>query len=339
MFFVKLDDLRLLAAHFPYPITPELQDRFRTFLAKMGLDADNLYQELEMTSRFADTHQDTSFSNAVVQLHSHAFYEIIYCRNNCAAEYLVGTQRFRLQKGDIVLVPPGVSHRPLLPRAMEQPYVRDVLWVSRELTAVLRQTFPSSLLPRHDRGHLLRTAGTKWEYLGEMFHAGVREAENRAPGWEMTVTGNTISLIAHLKRAFQDTDTIPPKAEKPELPDQTIAYIEKNLANKITLEDAARELFVSSSTISQTFRNKMGVSFYRWVTQRRLIAAKTLIAEGLPLERVGAQVGFSDHSVFYRAFRKEYGISPRQYRKLLESSELPTQQHPDPGRSQSIVSL
>lgn len=205
---------------------------------------------------------------------------------------------------------------------MEQPYIRDVVWVSTELTGLLRQFFPPSALPRNGHGYLLRTAGTKWEYLGEMFRTGVREAENRAPGWEVAATGNTLTLLAHLKRAFQDTDTIPPKAEKPELLDQAIVYIETNLARKISLEDAARELFVSPSTVSQLFRSKMGVSFYHWVTQRRLIAAKALIAENIPLERVGAQVGFSDHSVFYRAFRKEYGISPRQYRKLLEGSEL-----------------
>ena len=320
---MKLDDLRLLATHFPYPITPELQSRFRAFLAEMGLDADNLYQELEMTSRFADTHQDTSYSNAVVQLHSHNFYEIIYCRNNCSAEYLIGSQRFRLQRGDIVLVPPGVSHRPLLPRTMEQPYIRDVLWVSTELISILGQVFPEKLPPAHNSGYLLRSSGTKWEYLGEMFRTGILEAGNRAPGWEMAVTGNTLALLTHLKRAFLDTDTIPPKAEKPELLDQAIGYIETNLSKKLSLESAARALFVSPSTVSQTFRSKMGTSFYRWVTQRRLIAAKALIAEDIPLESVGAQVGFSDHSVFYRAFRKEYGISPRQYRHLLTSGDPP----------------
>lgn len=316
---MKLDDLRLFAEHFPYPITPELQEHFRAFLAEKGLDAGALYQELEMSSPFADTHQDTSFSNAVVRLHSHSFYEIIFCRNNCGAEYLVGARRYRLQKGDVVLVPPGISHRPLLPRSMPQPYIRDVVWVSTELISALQGAFPSPFPLRRGSGYLLRTAGTKWEYLGDMFRTGVREAENRSPGWELAVAGNTISLLAHLKRAFQDAETVTPGAETQELIDRAVAYIEANLAGRITLEDAARELFVSPRTISQFFRHKMDTSFYRWVTQRRLIAAKSLIAEGIPLERVGAQVGFTDYSVFYRAFRKEYGIAPRQYRKLLEA--------------------
>ena len=168
---------------------------------------------------------------------------------------------------------------------------------------------------------LLRTAGTKWEFLAELFHNGIRESEQAKPGWELAVIGNTITLLTQLNRAYQDTASYPLHAEEPALLDRAMAYIEENLSGKITLEEAARRLFVSQSTITQTFRKKMGVSFYRCVTQRRLIAAKSLIGEGVQLESVGHLVGFSDYSTFYRAFKQEFGISPRQYRKLQEALE------------------
>ena len=60
----------------------------------------------------------------------------------------------------------------------------------------------------------------------------------------------------------------------------------------------------------------MGVSYYRFVTQRRLIAAKTLIQQGTALENVAEAVGFSDYSGFYRAFKQEYGISPTKFKAL-----------------------
>ena len=81
----------------------------------------NIYQELEMSSRFVDTHRDVSQGGDGVQLHSHTFYEMIYCTGG-STQYLLGTQRYRLRHGDIVLIPPGVSHRPLLAEKMADPY-------------------------------------------------------------------------------------------------------------------------------------------------------------------------------------------------------------------------
>ena len=100
----------------------------------------------------------------------------------------------------------------------------------------------------------------------------------------------------------------------PYLLDRALAYIEDHLAEKITLGDIAKHCWVSQSTITQTFRNKLGLSFYRCVTQARLIAAKRLIEGDQSLESIAEAVGFMDYSAFYRAFKQEFGISPRQYR-------------------------
>ena len=316
VFFVKLSEIKKLTRDLPFPVSAADQNKRNAYLAELGFDAANLYQELEMESRFVDTHRDVSFNNTNVQLHSHSFYELLYCRNTCGAEYLVGADRYRLQKGDIILISPGVSHRPLLPQHMTEPYKRDVLWLSTEFIQILHHILPDAAKIGRSHSSLLRTAGTQWEFLGDLFRTGVREAENQAPGWELAVIGNTATLLTHLYRAFLDRSAAPLKAEKPELLDQVMAYVEAHLGEKITLADVAHHFFISESTITQTFRKKMGVSFYRCVTQRRLIAAKEAIAAGEPLEAVAEQVGFTDYSAFYRAFRQEYGISPRQYRKM-----------------------
>ena len=118
-----------------------------------------------------------------------------------------------------------------------------------------------------------------------------------------------------------DKSATPLRAEKPELLDQVMVYVERHLSEKITLAEVARHLYVSESTITQAFRKRMDVSFYRCVTQRRLISAKALIEKGMTLESVAEQVGFSDYSSFFRAFKQEYGISPRQYRKRQTAQE------------------
>ena len=312
---MKLDDMRKLA-NFERTGTAEDYPRLQALLRGLGIDPTNLYQELEMSSKYVNTHRDTSYSNATVSLHSHVYYEILYCRTDADVEYLIGSDRYRLRRGDIILVPPGVSHRPILPENMAEPYVRDVLWVSVEFVNLVERMYPDPQTVDRDHQLPVRTAGSRWEFLGELFQQGVREEEERRPGWEMAVLGNTLMIFANLKRAYIERSTGTMKAEKPELLDRITAYIEENYAKSITIDDLARHFYVSNSTISHLFKQKMGVSLYRYITQRRLIAAKSLILQRCALEDVSRAVGFADYSTFYRAFKQEFGISPRQFLQL-----------------------
>lgn len=313
---MKLSELSEMCSVLSVPTSPDELQKILDHLKEQGYNMSNFYQELEMSSRYVDTYQDASFSNAMQQLHSHTFYEILYCLNTCGAEYLIDSNRYRLQEGDIIMIPPGVSHRSLLPEHMTHPYKRCVLWISMDFVCHLTQFFPHAQPYEPTGSFLLRTSGTKWEFLGNLFLRGVREAEQQKMDWDLVVLSNTVHLLVELRRAIAEQTIAPLKVEKPDLLVQIMAYVEKNLSNKITLADTARHFSVSKSTITHTFNAKMGTSFYRCVTQRRLIAAKTLILGGESLEEISIKVGFSDYSAFYRAFKQEYGISPTQYRRM-----------------------
>ena len=309
---MKLNELHKLAQAMTNTSSGDLQERIR----ELGLDPNRLYQELEMSSPYVDTHRDSSISNANMQLHSHTFYELIYCCNDCGAEYLVGSERYRLRQGDIVFVPPGISHRPLLPENMDKPYERYVLWLSHGFLENFSQFFPYPFSEKQSNAGLLRTGETSPAPLGTLFENGILETEARDYGWEAAVIGNTLTLLSQLKRTTDKHNLHQLKAEKPQLLDKLTAYVEENYTHPITLSNTAKQFYISESTISHLCKEKLGVSFYQYVTQRRLIAAKSLIEKGFLLEDVALQSGFGDYSGFYRAFRQAYGITPRQYKNL-----------------------
>ena len=314
---MRLEELKQLTQKAREYQGADAQQAMYEFLQELGMDPHSFYQELEMTSKYVDTHRDISYSNVQMSLHSHTFYELIYCCNNCGAEYLIGSDRYSLQQGDILFLPPGISHKPILPEALPEPYTRYVLWLSQEFVRQFAQLSPFPFTEEQSSGHMLRFKENHRTNLGNLFRTGVQEAENRVNGWETAVLGNTLTLLTSLRRAAEDHTIQFPKAVKTELLDRIMAFIEQHYAQTITISYLAREFYVSNSTISHMFQQKLGISLYRFVTQRRLIAAKTLIEAGIPLETIAVQIGFQDYSSFYRAFKQEYGISPKQYKSKV----------------------
>ena len=98
------------------------------------------------------------------------------------------------------------------------------------------------------------------------------------------------------------------------LQDQIAAYVDQHLTEKITLKTISGYCGVSVSTVTQLFQKKLNTTFHEYVTCRRMETAVALIRQGVPLEHVGKQVGYQDHSTFSRAVRQHTGASPREFR-------------------------
>jgi two-component system response regulator YesN len=99
--------------------------------------------------------------------------------------------------------------------------------------------------------------------------------------------------------------------------EQITAYVDANLTKRLTLKQIAEQFGVSVSTVTQLFQKKSQPTFHGFVTQCRMEKARKLIYQGRTLESVGKEVGYQDHSTFYRAFRQTFGMSPREYRKTI----------------------
>ena len=88
-FLIKSDELRKLVNPVSDISFVDIRGKIQQvqqILRDLGLDPNTLYQELEISFRYVDTHCDASFSNSNIQLQSHTFYELLYVSNNAGAE-------------------------------------------------------------------------------------------------------------------------------------------------------------------------------------------------------------------------------------------------------------
>ncbi|MCL1852371.1 MAG: AraC family transcriptional regulator [Peptococcaceae bacterium] len=93
-------------------------------------------------------------------------------------------------------------------------------------------------------------------------------------------------------------------------------YIEENLHNPITLLDLSRRAGYSPFHCARFFKELTGKSPFEYIRARRLThAALVLRDENVKVFDVALDFVFDSHEGFTRAFTKEFGITPRQYRK------------------------
>lgn len=96
---------------------------------------------------------------------------------------------------------------------------------------------------------------------------------------------------------------------------EAINFIEQNFQNNISIEEIAAVCGINRSYFGKIFRNAMGRSPQEFLMHYRMIKATELLKlTSLSIADIGSAVGYENQLHFSRAFKKIYGISPREWR-------------------------
>lgn len=97
-----------------------------------------------------------------------------------------------------------------------------------------------------------------------------------------------------------------------------VGYIAKNFADPALNSDmVADELALSAAYCGKLFREEVGVSISKYLTEYRLKKAVHYIGEtDENINAIMAKTGFSNESNFYRQFKKYYGVTPKEYKAI-----------------------
>lgn len=92
-------------------------------------------------------------------------------------------------------------------------------------------------------------------------------------------------------------------------------YIYAHIKERITIEDLADALGVSSSYLSRLFKKKTGVSVSAYIRNRKIDMAKNLLRfSNDSMIDIANRLSFSSQSHFIQQFREVVGMTPKKYR-------------------------
>jgi AraC family transcriptional regulator len=167
------------------------------------------------------------------------------------------------------------------------------------------------------------SCGVQDELINQIGLSVLSEMTCPTAAGRMLVETSSLMLAARLAHAHFETGLIRSPIPSPHRLDhgrlrRVLTYIEEHLAEDITVADLANVACLSIFHFTRAFAATMGVPPHRYVTQRRLEAAKALIATGKPsLSEIAFNCQFSSQSSFTRAFRRATGMTPAEYRRTL----------------------
>ena len=98
--------------------------------------------------------------------------------------------------------------------------------------------------------------------------------------------------------------------------DKALSYIHSEYVNAITVQDIANRLSLDRSYLSHIFKKRMGVAPGVYLRNYRLNrAAELMTVYGEKPSTAANSVGFDDIFHFSKSFKKQFGVSPREYKK------------------------
>lgn len=242
------------------------------------------------------------------KMHTHEFYELYYFEDGNGIYRVEGTP-YPLEKGDILIMRPAETH--YIDIKNDKPYTRLTINFKEEL---LEDIDPNGrlLAPFNNR-----KIGTYNRYRAENFKSNAYDVfikniiTDTSDRRVQTIT-NLLPLLNEISAAAENIT----EAEiNKSLDSRIISYINRHIAEDITLDGICDRFYISKSHLCRIFKKATASTVGEYITVKRLVNARQLILSGTPPTKAYLQCGFKDYSVFYRAYKKKYGVPPSMYSK------------------------
>lgn len=253
-----------------------------------------------------------------VELHHHDFYEVNFLISGDVT-YVIESRVYHVRPGQMLLINPRELHQVYI-QPDAAPYERYMLWISPSLLENLSSEQTDLCrcfdMNRPHYGNLLHLSAEQRRMIPAMIETLLKEQDEPSFGSDLLRRNLLTELMVHINRLVDASDT-PEEAGAQTMVARLIDYINDHYHEPLSLDTLAEQFFVSKYHLSHEFTRQMGTGIYQYIQKKRLLIARQLMAQGQKPVDVYAICGFGDYAAFFRAFRKVYGLSPREYVQSL----------------------
>lgn len=251
--------------------------------------------------------------------HYHDFHKILILLNGDIT-YCIEGRSYELLPNDIVLVSAGEVHRPII--NSDGIYERIIIYVSPDFLSNYET-------PENDLGLCIRRAAAEQSHVlrFQNTQSGKLDSAIRALDSSLNDADYASSLHRELlflefmiqlnRAALHNGITFIGNSPSDEKIVAVLDYLNGHLTEDISIDSLSARFFLSRSYLMHAFKDQTGYTIGNYLSTKRLLLAKKLIAEGMPITEVCYACGFKNYSTFSRAYKKNFGEAPKDFRQSL----------------------
>lgn len=109
----------------------------------------------------------------------------------------------------------------------------------------------------------------------------------------------------------ENMDRLPPDVSA------ALVYMDQHLQEELDIRTLAQACNVSVNTLERHFKDSLGTSPFVMIRKKRLFASMMYLKSGSSVTEAAIKSGFSDYSNYIQLFRRQFGLTPGQYKRKL----------------------